>query len=94
MSENRFKSLFEKAEAAFHGMYGDELNNLAGLSRREIDAVVPGTADLSTYTVLVKVVEEASQNHLSQAQLAEDIKELGDVAVKIAGKVPRLAAIL
>lgn len=94
MPENRFNALFAEADAAFNGKYKLELNELAGLSKEEIDAVTPGTTDLKMYLVLTQVVEQASRNNLSQAQLAEDIKELGDLAVKIARKVPRLAALL
>jgi hypothetical protein len=42
--------------------------------------------------VLVKVVEKASKDNLSQAQLVENIKSMGNVAVQIAKKVPGLAA--
>lgn len=94
MPENRFHALFAQAEAAFDGSHKQELNDLAGLSKAEVDSVTPGTTDLRAYSVLIKVVEEASRKNLSQAQLAADIKELGEVAVSIAKKVPRLAAIL
>lgn len=94
MPENRFHTLFAEAEAAFDGVHREKLNDLAGLSKEEIDSVTPGTADLRTYSVLMKVVEEASMKNLSQAELAENIRELGDVAVSIAKKVPRLAAII
>ncbi|WP_339734528.1 hypothetical protein [uncultured Sunxiuqinia sp.] len=94
MPENRFSALFAEADAAFNGKYKMELNELAGLSKEEIDAVAPGTTDLKMYLILTQVVEQASKNNLSQAQLAEDIKELGELAVKIARKVPRLAALL
>lgn len=94
MSENRFDALFAEADAAFDGAYNESLNELTGLSREEVDAVVPGTIDLRVYNVLMKVVEDASRNHLSQAQLAVNIKELGEVGVRIAKKVPALAALL
>jgi hypothetical protein len=94
MPENRFSALFTEADAAFNGKYKMELNELAGLSKEEIDAIAPGTTDLKIYLILTQVVEQASKNNLSQAQLVADIKELGDLAVKIARKVPRLAALL
>lgn len=94
MPENRFSALFAEADAAFNGKYKEELNELAGLSKEEIDAVAPGTTDLKMYLILTQVVEQASKNNLSQAQLVEDINELGELAVKIARKVPRLAALL
>ena len=91
MSENRFKDLFAEADAAFNGQYKEELNALTGLSKEEIDSVVPGTEDLRVYSVLVKVVEQASKNNLTQAQLIEDIRELGDIAIKIVKKIPQFA---
>lgn len=94
MSDNRFDDLFAEADAAFSGRYKNELNQLVGLSKEEIDSVTPETTDLKVYAVLVKVVEKASKDNLSQAQLVESIKSLGQVAVQIARKVPGLAALL
>jgi hypothetical protein len=94
MAKNRFDDLFEEADAAFKGQYKDELNKLLGLSKDEIDSITPGTTDLQTYAVLVKVVEKASKDNLSQAELIANIKAMGDIAIKIAKKVPRFAALL
>ena len=94
MSENRFDTMFAEADAAFDGLYKKELNYLVGLSKDEIDSVTPGPMDLRVYAVLVKVVEKASRNNESQAQLVEDIKALGEIGVKIAQKVPQLRALL
>ena len=93
MPENRFTKLFAEADAAFDGIYKKELNELTGLSKEEIDAITSDAEDLRVYSVLIKVVEKASMENLKQAQLIEDIKELGDVAVKIAKKIPGLAAL-
>jgi len=94
MCENRFADMFAEADAAFNGLYQKELNDLSGLSKEEIDSVTPDTEDLRVYSVLVKVVEKASSDNLAQAQLIDDIKELGDVAVKIAKKVPKFSTLL
>jgi hypothetical protein len=94
MRNNRFTDLFAEADAAFDGKYKDQLNKLMALSKEEIDAVVPGTEDLRVYNLLVKVVENASRNNLSQAQLAEDINALGGVAVKIAKRITGLSSLL
>ena len=94
MPENRFSKLFEEADKAFNGQYQEELNELTGLSKEKVDSVTPDTTDLRVYSVLIKVVEEASKKNLSQAQLKKDIEELGEVAVKIARKIPKIAAIL
>ena len=90
----RFSDLFAEADAAFNGVYKEELDELTGLSKEEIDSLTPGTEDLRVYSVLVKVVEQASKENLSKAQLAENIKELGEIGVKIAKKIPRLASLL
>jgi hypothetical protein len=94
MAKNKFKDLFDQANAAFNGEYADELAALHGLSKEEIDSVTPGTTDLATYSVLLQVVTDASTKNLSQAELITNIKSLGDVAVKIARKVPQFAALL
>ncbi len=91
---NEFDDLFAEAEAAFDGEYKNELDNLLGLSREEIDAVTPGTSDLKIYDVLISVVKKASKDNISQAQLIDNIRSLGEVAVKIAKKVPSFAALL
>ena len=89
-----FDKLFADADAAFNGQYKTELNQLNGLSKDEIDAITPDdTTDLQTYSTLIKVVEHASKTNMSQANLITNIKSLGEVAVKIAKKVPSLAAL-
>ena len=94
MPENRFDKLFAEADGAFNGEHKKALNELTGLSKDKIDAIVPGTTDLRTYSVLIKVVEQASKDNCSQAQLIDNIKSLGEVAIKIAKKVPALAPFL
>lgn len=94
MPTNRFSRLFKEADAAFEGKYGAELNKLTGLSKEEIDAITPCTEDLRVYSVLTKVVEKASRDNLSQAELIHNIRELGDTAIRIARKVPQFAALL
>ncbi|MDB4171360.1 hypothetical protein N9750_04540 [Polaribacter sp.] len=84
----RFSELFTEADAAFDGKYKKVLGKLSGLSKDEIDAVTPGAEDLRVYSTLIKVVEKASKENTSKAQLIEDIKELGGIAVKIARKIP------
>jgi hypothetical protein len=94
MAKNRFEDLFAEADAAFDGAYRDELNQLLGLSKEEIDRLTPDTTDLKTYHALIKVVEQASRDNLNQAQLVENIKKLGELGVKIAMKIPKLAELL
>ncbi len=94
MAANRFSHLFAEADAAFKGAYRNELNQLEGLSKEEIESVTPDTEDMTVYSVLIKVVEQASRENRSMSSLIADIKELGNVAVNIARKVPRFASLL
>ncbi len=94
MSNNRFEDLFRQADKAFDGKYKEELNGLSGLSAEEVDSITADTSDLRVYSVLIKVVENASKENLTKAQLVDDIKSLGDIAIKIAKKVPQLATLL
>ncbi|SMO58468.1 hypothetical protein [Fodinibius sediminis] len=79
---------------AFRGKYRKELNELAGLSRSEIDAITPGITDLEKYDELMTVVKEASRVNLSQAQLKRIVEDLGSTAVVIARKVPSLGSFI
>lgn len=90
----RFKDKFKEADKAFDGKFNKELNDLMGMSRSEIDAITPDTTDLRVYNVLLEVVKEASQKNIKKADLIKDIKELGEVAVTIAKKIPSLAKLL
>ena len=94
MSKNRFSELFARADAAFTGKYQKELDQLLGLSREEIDKIIPGTTDLKTYYVLIRIVDQASRENLSQSELVENIKKLGEVGEQIARKIPGLAVLL
>jgi hypothetical protein len=94
MAKNRFKKIFTEAAEAFNGEYREEINLLLGLSRQDIDLLAPGTTDLETYLALIKIVEEGSRNNLSEAQLVDNIKKAGEIAVKIAKKIPRFTALL
>lgn len=88
MATNRFDDLFEEADAAFSGVYKNQLNDLMGMSKSEIEAISPNnTIDMATYSKLIDVVKQASRDNISQAELITNIKSLGDIAVKIAKKV-------
>lgn len=93
-NSNRFKEKFKQADAAFKGIYKNELEELMGLSKREIDSLTPDGTDLRVYTVLTEVVKEASSENISQAELVNNIKDLGEVAIRIAKKIPGLATLL
>lgn len=91
MPENQFTGIFNEADDAFNSGYQKELDALKGLTEDEICSVIPKTADRKIYSSLVEVVEKASKDNLSQAQLTSNIKDLGEVAVQLAKKIPQLA---
>lgn len=92
--QERLRRYAQKADESFNGKYKEEIDQLTGLSKEEINSVTPDTEDLRTYSVLLKVVEEASRKNWTQAELVEDIKDLGDIAINIAKKIPKLASLL
>ncbi len=94
MKTNRFSESFANADAVFNGMYSSELRQLKGLSKEEINAIVPASNSMQTYQALVEVVEKASKDNLAQAQLIYKIKDLGSSAIKLAKKIPSWAAML
>lgn len=91
--ETDLDATLRRGREAFRGKYKQELDELAGLSRQEIDLITPGITDLETYDQLITVVKEASRTNLAQAQLKQQIEKLGKVAVKIAKRVPSLATL-
>ena len=90
----RLREKMEENRKIFEGKFKDELNGLMGLSKEEIDAVTPGAIDLLMYDQLITVVKEATKANLVQAELKEQIEELGEIAIKIAKKVPKLSMLL
>ena len=91
MSDNKFTDLFKEADDSFNKKYASELEALKGLSPSEIQAIEPGTQGTETYAALIKVVQQASQENLTQAELVDKIKQLGSTAVSIAKKVAGIA---
>jgi len=89
--EQELREILRKNHEAFVGKYAREIDELLGLSRSEIDAIVPSTTDLEVYDQLVTVVKEASRRNLSQAELKARIETLGDIAITIAKKSATLA---
>lgn len=80
----------EENRIAFEGEYQKEIEGLLGLSREEIDKITPGTTDLETYDQLITIVKEASAANVQQAELREQILQLGEIGVSIAKRVPAL----
>jgi len=92
--KRKLKEKMAENRQAFEGEYKDQINDLMGLSKVEVDSITPDNTDMEIYDQLITVVKEASRVNLSQAQLKQRIKELGEVALKIAKKVPSLAALV
>jgi len=90
---DRVRRALDRADEAFRGQYSDIIDELSGLSRAEIEAISPEVTDLRVYNALIEVVKEASRVNLAQAELKRRIEDLGETAVAIAGKVPRLAGL-
>jgi len=91
--EKELREILKRNHEAFLGEYAEQINQLLGLSRAEIDAITPDTTDLETYDQLITVVKEASRRNLSQAELKQRIEKLGNVAVTISKKVASLASL-
>jgi tRNA U54 and U55 pseudouridine synthase Pus10 len=94
MKTNRFSESFVNADAAFNDMYSAELKQLKGLSKEEINEIVPASNSMQTYQALIEIVEKASKDNLTQAQLISKIKDLGTSAIKLARKIPGWASLL
>ena len=90
----KVKGELKAADESFKGKYADELNDLLGLSKEDIDRITPDTSDLQAYHQLITLVEMASRQNVAQAELRSQIRTLGTTAMEIAKKVPRLAALL
>lgn len=98
MTPEEFKELLKKSllenRKKFEGIYKDQINELLGLSREEIDKITPDTTDLEIYDQLITLVKEASAANINQAELKGHIEGLGKIAVEIAKKVGSLAKML
>lgn len=81
----------DRAEKALDGRFGQIYRELRALSPEEVDEITPGVTDQKEYERLIELVQEATEQNLSQAQLVERINELSDVAKKIAKKVHSIA---
>ena len=89
----KLKESLAENRKRFQGIYKDQINDLLGLSREEIDKITPDTTDLEVYDQLITVVKEASAANVSQAELKTHIQDLGDIAIEIAKKAASLTAL-
>ena len=70
-------------EESFNTTYKKRLDKLSGLSMAELHKVNPDI-DINDLKELYTVVQQASQQNLSQALLKDRITQLGDTAIAIA----------
>jgi hypothetical protein len=91
--KNDLDETIKRSRDSFDGKYKKELNELSGLSKEEIDSITPDITDMQKYDELIAVVKLASRTNLQQAELKNQILELGKIAVSIAKRVPSLAGI-
>ena len=91
--EKDLDETIRKGREAFKGKYQDELNQLLGISREEIDSITPDMTDLQKYDELIEVIKAASRQNLAQAQLKQQIEKLGSVAITIAKRVSSFSGI-
>ena len=91
---SRVQAALDRADQAFQGQYADEIAGLLALSEADIRAVSPSPTALVDYNKLISVVKEASRVNVAQAELKQKIQGLGNVAIGIARRVPRLGAML
>lgn len=92
--EERLKKRLADNRKAFLGTYKKEIDSLHGLSKDDIDKITPDNTDMEVYAQLIEVVKEASATNESQAQLKNQILELGKIGIEIAKKIPSLASII
>ena len=70
-------------EESFNTTYKKQLDALSELSLAELHKINPGI-NINDLEALYAVVQQASQQNLSQALLKERITQLGDTALEIA----------
>lgn len=83
-----------RAERTLEGRFGAIYRELRRLSPEEIDEITPGTTDQKEYERLIALVQQATDQNIDQAQLVERIREMGDVAQKIARRVTSLSGLV
>ena len=85
---NRFTKSFEEADKSFkrenQEAIGKLFDKLKGLSGEEFAKLIP---DVEKRSELIKIVEDAKDRNLSQAELLENISKLGTVTVDVCKKL-------
>ena len=84
----------DRASQALEGKFSDVYKQLRALSPEEIGDITPDTTDQQEYERLIALVQEATVRNMSQAQLVERIRALGETAKMIARKTNALAGLI
>ena len=84
----------DRAERTLDGRFGSIYRELRGLSPEEINDITPDATDQKEYERLIALVQLATDKNMDQAQLLERIREMGDVAQKIARRVSSLSSLV
>lgn len=90
----KVRNALKHSDEAFRGEYADAIAGLLALSEADVQAISPDPTCLETYDKLIAVVKEASRVNIAQAELRQQIVGLGNVAVAIARRIPRLSQLL
>lgn len=83
-----------RAEATLNGRFATIYEELRNLAPAEIDDITPDISDQKEYERLIALVQAASQQNIDQAELINRIRDLGEVAKKIARKIPSLVNLI
>lgn len=75
-----------KAQETLDGKFSKFYKKLRALDPADVEAITPDTNDEVEYERLLSLVQAATRENLSQAQLVSRIRALGATAVEIAKK--------
>jgi len=93
MTENRFDDMFIESDEALDCRYQCELDELTDLLKKELSRLTPNKTNETVYAALIALVAQASKENLDQTQLIDRIKEMGEIAIELAMKVPGFATL-
>lgn len=84
----------DRAEKTLDGKFGGIYRDLRRLSPEDLEDITPDATHQKEYERLMALVQNATETNMSQAELGNRVRDLGDTAVRIAQKVPSLASLL
>lgn len=90
----KFSELFKEADKSFNQDYDEQLKQLRVLTEEEKSKVTPGTTDKEIYESLIKIIDEATNKNVTQAEIISKIKGLGAIAINLAKKIPGFSTLL